>query len=785
MGPGVAAEPQAKGRSLIPLALATTVMLAALAAHFYYGFSALVDLGVLGGASVPPLFSGVRLTEAGRQLFAAGFDLALGTTALLIVIGFLRRRRWAWVAAMTWCAFSLGLGLVRYFHTDPRYPRMLAGVVLALALNQSSVHEALGVGVRGTPASGEPPESRPAGHSSGFSVITPGPELTTTAPAGASDLDLLRTFEPIVCFTHGEQFFPTDVERYVARSSRWARYPDGWEEMLTPEGELDIDKLVVPRDLPFGTVEFLRFTKPLGIGEGGRVLAEARRLRRQADTVFRPGVGRLARGGFLPRIADALFSASFFVRGKVPEVTAAAAELEYHRMLQEDEKYVYYGRVARQGGWTILQYWFFYCYNSWRSGYHGVNDHESDWENVLILLYEKDGRLIPEWAAYASHDFHGDDLRRRWDDREQLDLIAGHPLIWAGAGSHASYFRPGEYQAVVALPLPGWVRSFARALSRFWTRILGQAGKERDPLRIPFVDYARGDGKRIGPGQEVEWSPVVVEETTPWVGRYRGLWGLFARDPISGENAPAGPMYNRDGSPRAAWYDPLGFVGLDKEPPPPDALRLLEEDCAELEQHRATIDETIGLKVNKLHALSVRIAGMVGNPHLEKQHAALEGESEGLRKELRGLRRERSDNEATLGALRRRQERLSRGERDDPRAHIRNLATPVPLENMRLNRTIEAWGAVSISILMLGVVGLLIFSRGYLWTGLIIMVLTLIVVESVLRDQYARTIAGIAAVLAVISAVLLIGKFWLWVIAAALIALAFFLMVQKLREIRG
>ncbi len=97
-------------------------------------------------------------------------------------------------------------------------------------------------------------------------------------------------------------------------------------------------------------------------------------------------------GGFLPRILDAVFSISFFFRGNVSRVTAAIAELEYGRVLSGDDTYVYYGRVVRQGGWTILQYWFFYYYNSWRSGFHGVNDHESDWENILVYLYEEDGR---------------------------------------------------------------------------------------------------------------------------------------------------------------------------------------------------------------------------------------------------------------------------------------------------------------------------------------------------------------------------------------------------------
>jgi len=73
---------------------------------------------------------------------------------------------------------------------------------------------------------------------------------------------------------------------------------------------------------------------------------------------------------------------------------------------EHDEKYVYQGRVVRQSGWTICQYWFFFAYNPWRSGFHGVNDHESDWEMISVYLYEDAGELKPEWAAYASHDFH-------------------------------------------------------------------------------------------------------------------------------------------------------------------------------------------------------------------------------------------------------------------------------------------------------------------------------------------------------------------------------------------
>jgi hypothetical protein len=607
---------------------------------------------------------------------------------------------------------------------------------------------------------------------------------TPSAPATATDRELLRTFEPVVRFTHGEQFFPTDVERYIAQASLWAHYPDGREENLVESGQLDMDKLTQPREYPFGTVEYLRLNEPVGLADSARILSEVSRHRKENDNVFRAGRGRLARGGFLPRIADAIFSVSFFFRGKVSSVTAAAAELDYEEARGEDERYVYYGRVVRQGGWTALQYWFFYYYNSWRSGFHGVNDHESDWENILVYLYEQDGRLYPEWVAYASHDFHGDDLRRRWDDRGELDLVDGHPVVWAGAGSHASYFRQGEYQSPVALPVPGWLSSFARGLSSFWTRTLGQAGRVRDPFRIPFVDFARGDGKSIGPGQAESWDPVVIDESTPWVSQYRGLWGLYAHDPISGENAPAGPMYNRGGSPRQSWYDPLGFAGLDKEPPPPLALGLLSDDCHRLEMRQEELRGLVRQKTLELQALGVQMGGMEGNPHLVTRYKALLDKSDTLRTELSGLRREASENEAVLSALQQRLALLNEGRKPDPRAHIKKLGQPVAQKEVRFNRAAEAWGAISLSVILFGIVAIMVFARGYVWVGLLVMVVAFIVIESILRAEYERTITGVASVLAVVTAILLIAHWWAWIIIVLIASLAVFLLVQKIRELR-
>ncbi len=605
-----------------------------------------------------------------------------------------------------------------------------------------------------------------------------------TALIGTTDLELLRKFEPVAYYTKGEQFFPMAVDPYVRECSLWEHHPEGHDLLLVKQGELTLEKLVESRPAKFGSVRYLRFVENLNLAEAAQVLADQVLLRRKLGNYFHTGIGRLARGGFLPRLVDGLFSLSFLLRGKVSAATAAAAELDYNAILEESPHYTYYGRVVRQNGWIILQYWFFFCFNGWRSGFHGVNDHESDWEMATVYLYEQDGQLIPEWVGYASHDFKGDDLRRRWDDRGELDLEDGHPVIYVGAGSHASYFRRGEYQAEVNPPLPGWFSGILRAWNRLWTETLGQSPV--NAFHIPFVDFARGDGLRISPNGPQAWSPVLIDESTPWVSQYRGLWGLFARDPISGENAPAGPMYNRDGTPRGSWYDPLGFAGLDKVPPPPQALRMLAANCKKVSRRQKELGKMIPEKADELQALGIKQRGMEGNPHLAKQYAALEREIAVLSGEVRALRREHSENTALLQGLTRQLGRMKAGGQDDPRAHIHHLAVPDdPTQVLRFDRAAETWAAISLSLLLFTIAAFIFFAPKYIWAGLAIIFILFLVAESILRGAFVQTVGRITLVLAMVAAVILFVHFWKWIILAALVSIGIFLMYQRLRELTG
>ena len=44
------------------------------------------------------------------------FILAIGL--VIVLIGFLRMRRWSWVMLMSWVGFSMVVGLVEYFYFD-------------------------------------------------------------------------------------------------------------------------------------------------------------------------------------------------------------------------------------------------------------------------------------------------------------------------------------------------------------------------------------------------------------------------------------------------------------------------------------------------------------------------------------------------------------------------------------------------------------------------------------------------------------------------------------------
>jgi len=92
-----------------------------------------------------PLFAHGWLTPLGNAVMISAGYLLLSLAGIVVLIGFLRVRRWSWVVLMTWTAMSLVISLINYFYSQPNYIVMASDTIIAFALNQSDVQRIFGI----------------------------------------------------------------------------------------------------------------------------------------------------------------------------------------------------------------------------------------------------------------------------------------------------------------------------------------------------------------------------------------------------------------------------------------------------------------------------------------------------------------------------------------------------------------------------------------------------------------------------------------------------------------
>ena len=607
--------------------------------------------------------------------------------------------------------------------------------------------------------------------------------MTPSTADRVPDETLLRRFEPILRFTHGELFFPTPATSYIAECDLLSGPSLDESQVVIPAGELNAEALAASGDAPPGEVRFLRFVQePLNP-------IELTRFNQRPDRPRFKAPGRLARVGLLARMLDAGLLASLLVRGKAPGGTAAAASQKYERMRARDPRVSYHGRVVRKSGWVVLQYLFFYPMNDWRSTFEGANDHEADWEQAFVILEQLAGdEVTPTWFAAAAHDEEGADLRRRWDD-PRLIKDGEHVIVFPGAGSHATYLEQGEYIMRLALPGAEFQRGILDWVRKLWRDTLNQP----DPgdlaemlarlVSVPFVDYARGDGLSVGPGQQVEWSPIVIGDDDPWVDAFRGLWGLDTGDRLAGERAPAGPKYTRAGTVRQAWNDPLSFVGLGGAPTPAETRGALEGRIADLRSERAAVDAEADALAERLPALTieVRALGEASGVGAYRHQRALElRESEARLASLRARSAElRAAAMAGKGYL----ARYDEGYRGDPRAHLSHAAHPEPPSTTRRRVFAETWAALSVGVLVTLLAVILWFHILPVGPTLALLVIGYLSIESFAQRRVETLLLRITVILAGISAVLLSWAYLRELALLGLGALGVFILLDNLREL--
>ena len=587
------------------------------------------------------------------------------------------------------------------------------------------------------------------------------PDREPTSGASTSEAGcLLARFEPVIRFNQGEYFLPASVEAFVGSCELRERTGPGRTRQLAAAGTIDLDRLV---ELTSGVVarHYLRLvSEPPTWKESLLWKHRHDRPRFRAET-------RLGRVGVVTRLLDAAARASLLTRGRTPRGSqAVAATLDRDRPDHGDHPY--YGRVLHSAGYTVLQYWYFAFFNDWRSRAYGVNDHEGDWEQVTVYLVG-DTDPTPAWVAFSAHDEVGADLRRRWGDPD-VTLVGEHPVVHAGLGSHAGAALAGEYLVTVRSSRLSRVRAVIGAVSRFlqpWTT----ADEAGTGVGVPYVEYARGDGVAIGPGTDNSWRQVVVDDETPWVRDYTGLWGDDTNDRFGGERGPAGPRYERDGTVRTSWSDPVGWAALDEvSPSASDHTEVVRSRLADIDTELLQIEAERNEKRLRLRADS--IADGSSTTSLQQQLVGLSARATAMGDEQRRLRTALETPPVVV----------------HPHAHLRHRAMPLPTESRDRRRLLRIWATLSTPLLFL-ILSVFVSSDGpslmfSALTGLLIVTGIEALTRGHLRSYVIRIVAG--AVLVVAGWLLVLGllESWRAVAVGILVATAAFFLVANLRELR-
>jgi hypothetical protein len=201
---------------------------------------------------------------------------------------------------------------------------------------------------------------------------------------------------------------------------------------------------------------------------------------------------------------------------------------------------------AKQGhDWAVIQYGFFYNYDSLEDGLI-TQWHQADWEQVSVLVEQRDSRVWPVEVAFSEHCYGA------VVPAAKVEWQGTHPVSYVGLGSHANY--PTENDLAVRFV----------CLEGQPPRYLGAAGLLSNPkfngstLELPAVNLI-GLRDHTGHTPDLTDTNPVSARTSNSIWSFHGYWGLdnnlhvvFGRS-----RTGPGPTSPQDQGP---WMKPFGAM---------------------------------------------------------------------------------------------------------------------------------------------------------------------------------------------------------------------------------
>jgi hypothetical protein len=141
----VSKKPRQRRKRPVAVTIVAWTILVMFFVRLFQVFEPLVETGVFEKGITEPMFSGFWFTPLGIALLTSLTYAVLSLSGIVVLIGFLRMKKWSWVVLMVWTGISLVITLFDYFYSEANYIIMASDTIVAFALNQADVQRIFGI----------------------------------------------------------------------------------------------------------------------------------------------------------------------------------------------------------------------------------------------------------------------------------------------------------------------------------------------------------------------------------------------------------------------------------------------------------------------------------------------------------------------------------------------------------------------------------------------------------------------------------------------------------------
>ncbi|MCU0482916.1 MAG: hypothetical protein MUC54_01350, partial [Chloroflexi bacterium] len=139
----------------------------------------------------------------------------------------------------------------------------------------------------------------------------------------------------------------------------------------------------------------------------------------------------------------------------------------------------------------------------------------------------------------------------------------------------------------------------------------------------------------------------------------------------------------------------------------------------------------------------------------------------------------------TAAAARAELERIEGGDLGDPRGHLRHPHRPEPPEERRYGMVVQAWSAISASLVLI-VIALLLWSAVFpVWFTIGVAIAGYVGLEALFRRRFVALLLNVTVLLALVGALVLAITYWPLALLAAVVGIALLTIVENVREVAG